>query len=99
MPQSARKRMRCAFCRAERLIGALQAFINAKRTAEAEEAQRQAERAREAVSPEHPALLELAEESKTLADDLARIEAALPIGWTYGDRYSVDQWIGPERYA
>jgi aryl-alcohol dehydrogenase-like predicted oxidoreductase len=32
-------------------------------------------------------------------DDLAQIEEALPIGWTHGDRYSLSQWIGPERYA
>ncbi|MDJ0824464.1 MAG: aldo/keto reductase [Rhodobacter sp.] len=33
------------------------------------------------------------------AADLARIEAALPIGWAHGDRYSADQWVGPERYC
>ena len=32
-------------------------------------------------------------------DDLARIETVLPIGWAHGDRYSADQWIGPERYC
>jgi aryl-alcohol dehydrogenase-like predicted oxidoreductase len=32
-------------------------------------------------------------------DDLAEIEHALPIGWAHGDRYSVGQWVGPERYA
>ncbi len=32
-------------------------------------------------------------------DDLVRIETALPIGWAYGDRYSEDQWTGPERYC
>ena len=31
--------------------------------------------------------------------DLARIEAALPVGWAHGDRYSDAQWIGPERYC
>lgn len=31
--------------------------------------------------------------------DLARIEAILPVGWAYGDRYTDDQWIGPERYC
>jgi aryl-alcohol dehydrogenase-like predicted oxidoreductase len=31
--------------------------------------------------------------------DLQRIEAVLPVGWAYGDRYSADQWIGPERYC
>ena len=32
-------------------------------------------------------------------DDLARIEAVLPVGWAHGDRYSEVQWIGPERYC
>jgi len=32
-------------------------------------------------------------------DDLARIEAVLPVGWAHGDRYSEAQWIGPERYC
>ncbi len=31
--------------------------------------------------------------------DLERIEEVLPVGWTHGDRYSVEQWIGPERYC
>lgn len=33
------------------------------------------------------------------ARDLARIEAVLPVGWCHGDRYSADQWVGPERYC
>lgn len=33
------------------------------------------------------------------ADDIARIEAVLPVGWAHGDRYSEAQWIGPERYG
>ena len=33
------------------------------------------------------------------AEDIARIETELPVGWAHGDRYSVDQWIGPERYC
>ena len=32
-------------------------------------------------------------------DDLAKIEAALPVGWAHGDRYSEAQSIGPERYC
>lgn len=32
-------------------------------------------------------------------EDLARIEALLPAGWAHGDRYSPEQWIGPERYC
>ena len=31
--------------------------------------------------------------------DLQRIEAVLPVGWAHGDRYTADQWIGPERYC
>lgn len=33
------------------------------------------------------------------AGELARIEAALPLGWAHGDRYSAAQWVGPERYC
>ena len=32
-------------------------------------------------------------------EDLARIEAILPVGWAHGDRYSEAQWVGPERYS
>ncbi len=39
-----------------------------------------------------------AEISLTL-EDLARIEAVLPVGWAHGDRYDVGQWVGPERYC
>lgn len=31
--------------------------------------------------------------------DLQQIEAALPVGWAHGDRYSDEQWNGPERYG
>jgi len=33
------------------------------------------------------------------AEDIARIQEVLPIGWAHGDRYSVAQWAGPERYC
>ena len=33
------------------------------------------------------------------ADDLAQIEAVLPVGWAHGDRYTAAQWEGPERYC
>lgn len=36
---------------------------------------------------------------KLTADDFARINAVLPVGWAHGDRYSVDQWNGPERFC
>ncbi|MEO1689680.1 MAG: aldo/keto reductase, partial [Pseudomonadota bacterium] len=32
-------------------------------------------------------------------EDVARIEAALPVGWCHGDRYNAGQWVGPERYC
>jgi len=31
--------------------------------------------------------------------ELAAIEAALPVGWAHGDRYSAAQWVGPERFC
>lgn len=31
--------------------------------------------------------------------DLRAIENCLPIGWAHGDRYSIAQWIGPEKYC
>ena len=31
--------------------------------------------------------------------DLQAIDDCLPIGWAHGDRYSVAQWIGPEKYC
>ena len=33
------------------------------------------------------------------AEAMARIEEVLPAGWAHGDRYSVQQWVGPERYC
>ena len=33
------------------------------------------------------------------AADVAAIEAVLPVGWAHGDRYSADQWVGPERFC
>lgn len=33
------------------------------------------------------------------AEELAAVEAVLPIGWAHGDRYSEAQWVGPERYC
>ncbi len=32
-------------------------------------------------------------------EDVARLEAVLPVGWAQGDRYSDIQWRGPERYC
>jgi len=33
------------------------------------------------------------------AGALAAIDKALPVGWAHGDRYSVAQWNGPEKYC
>ncbi|WP_299285552.1 aldo/keto reductase [uncultured Tateyamaria sp.] len=33
------------------------------------------------------------------AEELAAIDAVLPIGWAHGDRYSPAQWNGPEKYC
>ncbi|MBL4806786.1 MAG: aldo/keto reductase [Rhodobacteraceae bacterium] len=38
-------------------------------------------------------------EMELSAPDLAMINAILPVGWAHGDRYTTDQWIGPERYC
>ena len=32
-------------------------------------------------------------------EQLTQIEKVLPVGWAFGDRYSVNQWIGPEKYS
>ncbi len=33
------------------------------------------------------------------SEDVAAIEAVLPLGWAHGDRYTETQWIGPEKYG
>ncbi len=33
------------------------------------------------------------------AEDIARINRVLPVGWAHGDRYTNEQWQGPERYC
>lgn len=33
------------------------------------------------------------------ADDLQAVHDILPVGWAHGDRYSVAQWNGPEKYC
>jgi len=32
-------------------------------------------------------------------DELNAIDEILPIGWAHGDRYSIAQWVGPEKYC
>ena len=35
-----------------------------------------------------------------ITDEIAaRINDVLPVGWAHGDRYSAQQWVGPERYC
>lgn len=50
-------------------------------------------------SPEH--LRQHCEGARLDLDDtaLAAIEQVLPVGWAHGDRYSLAQWDGPERYC
>lgn len=50
-------------------------------------------------SPEHLRELAAGAALELDADDIARIEAVLPVGWAAGDRYSDGQWAGPERYC
>ncbi|MEL7460900.1 MAG: aldo/keto reductase [Pseudomonadota bacterium] len=49
--------------------------------------------------PAHLAELLEGVERDLTAEDLARIEAVLPVGWAHGDRYNDVQWRGPERYS
>ena len=38
--------------------------------------------------------------SLTLSEEMfGRIEEVLPVGWAHGDRYSIQQWNGPERFS
>ncbi len=50
-------------------------------------------------SPEHLQRDVDGADIKLSADDLAEIEGLLPIGFAHGDRYSVEQYNGPERYC
>jgi len=50
-------------------------------------------------STKHFAELLQGAERKLNADELKAIDAVLPIGWAHGDRYSVVQWVGPEKYC
>jgi aryl-alcohol dehydrogenase-like predicted oxidoreductase len=46
-------------------------------------------------------LIELAKgtELNLTESDILQLESLLPVGWAHGDRYSVPQWVGPERYS
>ena len=50
-------------------------------------------------SPVHLRELAAGTELRLSPEDLARIDAILPVGWAHGDRYSPGQWVGPERYS
>ena len=36
---------------------------------------------------------------KLSSEQMSEIEKVLPIGWAHGDRYSQEQWLGPEKYC
>jgi aryl-alcohol dehydrogenase-like predicted oxidoreductase len=50
-------------------------------------------------STQHFAELARAGQLNLSADDVQAIEQALPLGWAHGERYSVNQWQGPENYG
>ena len=50
-------------------------------------------------SVEHLNELAAGVEIELSTTDLEAIEAVLPVGWCHGDRYSVAQWNGPERFC
>ena len=45
------------------------------------------------------ATTQTAERAYRAAEDMARIDKVLPVGWAHGDRYNADQWVGPERFS
>ncbi len=50
-------------------------------------------------STKHFAELLQAVDRSLSEDDLKVIEEVLPIGWAHGERYSLAQWVGPEKYC
>jgi aryl-alcohol dehydrogenase-like predicted oxidoreductase len=50
-------------------------------------------------NPGHFAELVRGTEIELSANDLAAIDLVLPVGWAHGDRYTMSQWEGPERYC
>lgn len=50
-------------------------------------------------SADHLSELAKGAERALPGDLLSAIDAALPVGWAHGDRYSYAQWRGPERYS
>jgi aryl-alcohol dehydrogenase-like predicted oxidoreductase len=50
-------------------------------------------------SVEHLAECVTGAEMRLSADDIARIEEVLPVGWCHGDRYNAAQWVAPERWC
>jgi aryl-alcohol dehydrogenase-like predicted oxidoreductase len=50
-------------------------------------------------SAEHLAECAAAGDFPMTPEIMARIETTLPVGWAHGDRYTTQQWIGPEGYC
>jgi aryl-alcohol dehydrogenase-like predicted oxidoreductase len=50
-------------------------------------------------STEHFSQILQGAERELNGDELKAIAEILPIGWAHGDRYSVVQWVGPEKYC
>ncbi len=50
-------------------------------------------------STDHLKELAKGAEVRLSAADLQAIDLQLPVGWAHGDRYSVEQWAGPEKYC
>jgi aryl-alcohol dehydrogenase-like predicted oxidoreductase len=50
-------------------------------------------------SAEHLAECAAASDFPMTPEIMARIETTLPVGWAHGDRYTTQQWIGPEGYC
>lgn len=50
-------------------------------------------------SPAHLAECVAGAEKPLTAEEIAEVEAVLPVGWAHGDRYSEAQWKGPERFS
>lgn len=50
-------------------------------------------------STKHFAELLQGAERELSSDELKAIDEILPIGWAHGERYSLAQWVGPEKYC
>ena len=50
-------------------------------------------------STDHLKELAKGAEIRLNASDVQAIDLHLPVGWAHGDRYSTEQWAGPEKYC